>query len=412
MDVLRRLFAPAEARTANLSALEQLARDRGFATYAGVNVNEVTALTHLTVWSCVSLIADSIAMLPLHTFETPGAGDIPARVQDPDVIEQPHVEMSRFDWHVRMIWSVLMRGNAYGRILERGRGAIPVQIEPIHPDTVRIERDKSTGELVYIVGRDRERVPAADIFHVPGMVVPGSVYGLDPINYARQTIGTGLAAIEYGARFFAEGAVPPGMLSTDQKIDVDTATEYQERWEESHGNRRRRVAVLGGGLKYEAIQLSPEASQFLTTIGATKADIAGFYRCPPHMVGDVERSTSWGTGIEEQGSQFGTFTLGPWLRRFEDAWKLKLGGGLYARYNTDALLRSRLLDRFQAYTQARQGGWFNIDEVRAKEELGPLPEGKGTDYLQPLNFGAIPPGGMPPPPPPAAAVTPPPNSGA
>jgi HK97 family phage portal protein len=399
MDLLRRLVAPAATREASSSALEQIVGSRaGFATYAGVPVNEDSAMRHLTVWACVSLIADAIAMMPLHTFASGtvsnGEVELPTRVPDPTVVDQPHPEMTRSEWHVRMLWSVLVRGNAYGEVVERGARSIPTIIEPIHPDEVRIERD-ADGLLVYVVGRSRRRVPAFDMIHVRGLVVPGSVYGLSPIDYARQVIGTGLAAIEYGARFFSEGAVPPGILRTEQKLDIDTATDYQNRWEEAHGHRSRKVAVLGGGLDYQAVQLSPEASQFLATQELSRGQIAGFYRVPPHLIGDVDRSTSWGTGIEEQGHQFVTFTLGPWLRRFEDAWKIALGGNLYARYSTAALLRGRLTERYTAYTMARQGGWLNIDEIRALEELGPLEDDKGTDYLQPLNYAPIPPGGGP-----------------
>jgi HK97 family phage portal protein len=391
MDVLRRLLAPAEARTAQLSAAELIARDRGFATYAGVPVNERTAMSHLTVWSCVRLITDSVAMMPVHTFEQAGE-ELPQRVADPDVIDRPHSEMTRSEWHTRMLWSVLIRGNAYGEILSVGRGGIPTQIEPLHPNEVVIDRDTS-GRLRYLIGSERRPVMQERMMHIPGIVVPGNVYGLDPISYARQTIGTGLAAVEYGARFFSEGAVPPGVLTTEQKLDTDTALDYQDRWTEAHGNRSRKVAVLGGGLHYDAVQLSPEASQFLATQELTKGDIAGFYGVPPHMIGDVDRSTSWGTGIEEQTLGFVTYTLGPWLRRLEDAWRGVLGGKLYARYNTNALLRSRALDRAAFYRTMREVGAFNIDDIRAHEELAPLPDGMGQDYLQPLNYAPIPPGG-------------------
>jgi HK97 family phage portal protein len=185
------------------------------------------------------------------------------------------------------------------------------------------------------------------------------------------------------------------VLSTEQALDQDTANEYQDRWEEAHGDKSRRVAVMGGGLKYERVSLAPEESQFLETRRFSRSEIAGFYRVPPHLIGDVDRSTSWGTGIEEQGHQFVTFTLGPWLRRLELAWsrQLGLGSSRYVRYNASALLRGRTLDRFNAYTLARQGGWLNVDEIRSLEELPPLPEDKGTDYLQPLNYAPVAPGG-------------------
>lgn len=367
-------------------------RRGGHTTYAGVNVNADTAMRHLTVWACVSLIADAIAQLPLNTFSRASVADFPERIENPPVIERPHAEMTRYAWHIRMAWSVLMRGNAYARVIERGRGGVAVQLEPQHPDDVVISRNRESGELEYLVGPRRERVSFVDMLHVPGLVVPGSSYGLDPVSYARQTIGTGLAAEEYGARFFSEGAVPPGVLSTDQKLDLDTALEYQTRWEDAHGNRRRKVAVLGGGLKYEAIQLSPEASQFLSTIGASRSQIAALFRVPPHLIGDADNAVSaWGSGMEELGRGFTTYTLGPWLRRFEDAWLDVLGGTgeIYARYNTNALLRSRLTERYQAYTLARNGGWLNVDEIRAAEELPPLADGIGSTYLVPLNMGEL-----------------------
>lgn len=392
MDVLRRLLRPDERR----SSLENTISRAGATTYAGVNVTPDAAMRHLTVWACVSLIADSVAQLPLNTFERETFDAYPVRIENPDVVAQPHAEMTRYAWHIRMVWSVLMRGNAYARVIERGRGGVPVQLEPQHPDEITISRNKATGKLEYLVGSSREVVPFEDMLHVPGYVVPGSSYGLDPVSYARQTIGTGLAAEEYGARFFSEGAVPPGVLSTDQKLDLDTALEYQTRWEESHGNRRRKIAVLGGGLKYDAIQLSPEASQFLSTIGASRSQIAAFFRVPPHLIGDADNAVSaWGTGMEELGRGYTTYTLGPWLKRFEDAWVQVLGtGGLtYARYNTNALLRSRLTERYQAYTLARNGGWLSVDEIRAAEELPPLPNGAGAGYLKPLNMGELGEGG-------------------
>jgi HK97 family phage portal protein len=387
VDVLRRLLRTDERREA---VEDVIARRGGYQSYAGVTVNTDSAMRHLTVWACVSLITDAIAQLPLDTFRE--GASFPEPIENPQVIERPHAEMTRFAWHVRMLWSVLMRGNAYARVIERGRGGIPLQLEPQHPDEVTISRNKQTGEIEYLVGSSREVVAWEDMLHIPGLVVPGSSYGLDPVSYARQTIGTGLAAEEYGARFFSEGAVPPGVLSTDQKLDLDTALEYQTRWEDAHGNRRRKVAVLGGGLKYDAIQITPEASQFLSTIGATRSQIAAFFRVPPHLIGDADNAVSaWGSGMEELGRSFTTYTLGPWLKRLEDAWVDVLGGtgAVYARYNTKALLRSRLTERYQAYTLARNGGWLSVDEIRAYEELAPLDDGAGSGYLKPLNMGEL-----------------------
>lgn len=397
MDLIRGVLGRRpERREANLSALLEVERSRG-ATWAGSYVSDYTAMQHLTVWSCVSIISDAVGMLPLHAYRPgPTVGSAPTRIETPRVMLQPHAELDRYEWDVRMLWSLLMRGNAYGWIIERDpRTFAPTQIEPVHPDSVRIVRDPQTFAVSYVVGQSRPvEVSPNDMMHVRGLVLPGSTAGLSPVEYARQTIGIGLSATEFGARLFGDGGFPGGVLSAEGNLDADTAAEYQDRWEEAHGGRSRRVAVLGGGLKWQAVQLAPEESQFLETRKFTRSEIAGFYRVPPHLIGDVDRSTSWGTGIEEQGSQFVTFTLGPWLHRLELAWTRQFAPvGIYARYNADALLRGKTLERFQAYTLARQGGWMNVDDVRAKEEMGPLPEGKGEDYLQPLNYAPIPPGG-------------------
>lgn len=406
MDIVRALLPG--RRTATLDATGQVVFDR-MGTYAtsgaGVPVDEQTAMQLQAVWSCVSLITDGVGMLPLHTYRDAGQARI--QVSDSTLVVQPHVEMTRFDWVVRMLWSLLMRGNAFAWVIERDRRMTPSQLLPLHPDEVRIIRQD--GELLYRIGSPHNgiTVRAHDMLHVRGLQVPGrdSVYGLSPVEYARQMLGLGLASQEFGGKFFAQGATPSGVLWTDQTLDLDTAKAYQDRWEEAHGNRNRRTAVLGGGLKWEPVTLKPEESQFLQTRGFSRSEIAGWFRVPPHLIGDVDRSTSWGTGIEEQGHQFVTFTLGPWLKRMEDGLSSLLPRGRYVKFNTAALLRGRTLERYQAYVMARQGGWMNVDEIRALEEQAPLEDDKGTDYLMPLNFAPVPPGGGAP-----AAVTPPSDS--
>lgn len=360
----------------------------GGGTWAGVFVSEEQALRLTTVWACVSLIADSVSALPLAAFREDGAARV--RVQDPPWLEEPVAGMDRVEWLGRMMVSLLLRGNAYTLVVDRDGLGFPTQLLPLHPDEVQPQRD-SAGRLVYRVGGDL--LPPADVLHVRGLTLPGTraLEGLSPIGYARQTIGTALAAEEFGARFFGDGAHPSGILKTEQAIDEETARRYQERWMEAHGGRHRRPAVLGGGLEWQPISLKPEEAQFLETIKAKHSDIAGFYRVPPHLISDVERSTSWGSGIEEQNLQFAQFTLGIWITRLERALSKLLPRPRYVRFNLAALLRARVSERYRAYLMGRQGGWLSIDDVRALEEMPPLPDGRGQDYLQPLNYAPIPP---------------------
>ncbi|MGH2692330.1 MAG: phage portal protein [Actinomycetota bacterium] len=361
----------------------------GWSTWAGVPVGEQQALRVLTVWSCVALISDAISTMPAGAFRD--VDGFPKRASEPQLLAQPHAELDWTEWFARLLVSILLRGNAYGRVIERDGMGFPAQIEPLHPDWVQPQRDRVTNKIVYRVSREAVLIPAFDIFHVRGLALPGAhnLEGLDPINYARQTIGASLGAEEFGARFFGDGAQPSGVLQTDVEIDEPTAKRYQKDWLEGHGDRQRRPAVLGGGLKWTPISLKPDEAQFLATIKAKRGDIAGWFRVPPHMVGDVERSTSWGTGIEEQMLGFVTFTLGPWIIRFERALSAILPKPQYVKLNVAGLLRGRLLDRYRSYLMGRQGGWLNVDEIRALEEMAPVPGGEGKSYAQPMNWGPL-----------------------
>ena len=390
MDLIRALLP--SKRAASFDALGNVTFNRSSqgGSWAGVPVDEIAALQLSTVWACVSLICDGVGMLPLHTYRD--VGDVRQPISDPAVITRPHAELTLFDWISRMLWALLMRGNAFAWIIERDARGVPLQLLPLHPDEVRPFRQD--GVLRYRVGTNLSNsvtVEAIDMMHVRGLQVPGinSVLGLSPIEHARQMVGLGLAAQEFGGKFFGQGATPSGLLWTDQKLDLDTAKQYQDQWEESHGNRNRKTAVLGGGLKWEAVTLNAEQSQFLQTRGFSRSEIAGWFRVPPNLVGDITNSTSWGTGIEEQGHQFVTFTLGSWIKRLEDALSYMLPRGQYVKFKTDALLRGKTLERFQAYVLARQGGWLNVDEIRALEDEAPLADGMGEDYLMPLNFAPV-----------------------
>jgi len=359
-------------------------------TWAGVFVNEDQALRLLTVWSCVSLITDTTSTLPIGTFRDQGTARV--RIPDPSWLEEPVSGMDRVEWLGRVLASDLLRGNGYARIIERDRLGYARQLLPVHPDEIFPRRRMSDGALVYKVSGESRDVDPVDVMHIKGLTLPGArqLEGLSPVGYARQVIGTALAAEEYGARFFSEGAQPAGILKSTEAIDDDVAKRMQERWLESHGSRHRKPAVLGGGLEWQSISLKPEEAQFLETIKAKHSQIQGLYRVPPHLVSDVERSTSWGSGIEEQNLQFATFTLGPWIVRLERALSKLLPRPQYLKFNLAGLLRGRLTERYNAYLKGRQGGWLSIDDVRALEEMAPLPGGKGTDYLQPLNYAPIP----------------------
>jgi HK97 family phage portal protein len=357
--------------------------ETGF-VHAGESVTEHTALNVISFFACVRLLADTVASLPWDAYRKRD-GERRQVDPEPSLLRDPYPTGTAFEWKHQMMVSLGVRGNFYGLVTARDVWEHPTAIQPLHPDDVLRHRDER-GRLVSRVGG--EVVPNEDVFHVRGFTLPGSEEGLSPINLARHSIGLGLAAQRFGARWFADGAAPSSVLSTKEPMDEAQARRNQQEWIESHGGRRL-PAFLSGGLEYKPITITPEESQFLGTREFTTKEMAMLVGVPPHMIGDVERSTSWGTGIEQQSIGFVTYNLRAWLVRIEEAVTGLLPRGQFVKFNVNALLRGDTKSRYEAYTQARNAGWMNADEIRQLEDRPPLPDGKGQEYLQPLNMGPL-----------------------
>jgi HK97 family phage portal protein len=354
---------------------------RGIATWAGVPVNDWTMLNLQSVWSCVSLLSDTQAMLPVAGFSMDGDVRVKLRSQ-PRLLQQPHSEMDVVEWLGRNMHSMLTRGNAYNRIEERDGFGYPLQLRPLTPQGVYPRRSKDTGMIEYVIEGEKVPVPADDILHIKAMTPPGSraLEGLSPLQFARQTIGLGLAMLEFGARWFGDGTAPSGVLKSEQKLDKASADSYRDDWVEHHGDRSRGPAVLGMGLEWKPISVTPEESQFLASRAFSRTEIAGWYRVPPFMIGDATHPSAWGSGIEELGLQYVTYTMGIWIARLESALTRCIPNGQYAKFNVASLLRGRTLDRYEAYLKARQAGWLCADDIRTLEEMPPVPNGEGQIY--------------------------------
>lgn len=393
MSLLRRALEPRVERRALSGAFDPFVSaartvpsnaDIGVTT-TGVAVNDGSALQLTAFYACVRLLADSIASLPWDAYRKQGN----ARVEvdpTPSLLRDPWSEMTPFDWKHQMMVSLTMRGNFYGQITARDRLEYPTAVMPLHPDQVRIDRDPNTGERTVWVGGST--IPRADLFHIPAFRLPGSDLGLSPVGMARQSLGLGLAAEAFGATWFRDGAAPSSVLQTSQVLTDTQVRQVQQTWVSSHGGRRR-PAVLSGGFEWKPITITPEESQFLETRRFQTSEIARFFGIPPHMIGDVEKSTSWGTGIEQQSIGYVTYTLRPWLTRIESALSRALPGGQYVKFNVDGLLRGDVKSRYDAYQTALDSGWRNPDEVRALEDLPPLPNGMGQGYRQPMNYAPL-----------------------
>lgn len=384
MSILSRLFdTPGEARA--LTRSDAIPRNsEGYWTDAGEHVNDRTALRLAAVYACVRLLADSVSSLPLDAYRKRG----PVREEispPPALIRKPSNHLENFEFLFQTVTSLALRGNSFHLINKRDAFEYPIEMEPIHPDCVQVEADEKTGLPTYAI--EGTRVPRHDLVHIRRFSLPGSVVGLSPIQQAQVGIGLGLAAEKFGARWFGQSATPSSVLETDQNLDEMQARRLQKAWISSHGGKRH-PAVLSGGVKWRPISVTPEESQFLETRAFQRGEIAMLFGIPPHMIGDTNKATSWGSGIEQQSIGFVTYTLRPWLSCIESALSALLPRGQFVKFNVSALLRGDTAARYEAYSTGRLGGWLSVNEIRALEDMPPVgPE--GDTYIQPLNMAPL-----------------------
>jgi HK97 family phage portal protein len=240
-----------------------------------------------------------------------------------------------------------------------------------------------TGRYVDLFSAAR---PGGDFLHIAGLSDNG-LYGFSPIEKAQQAIGLGLATEKFGAKFFGNGSQLAGWVEmpAGSSPNEDQLKAFAEMWRRKFQgvDKAWSVPVLANGAKYNAAQLPNDQAQFIETRKFSVSEIARLYRVPPHMIGDVERSTSWGSGIEEQGIGFVTYTLNPWIVRLERAFSQLTPRGQYLKWNVNALLRGDIQSRYSAYQTAVAGGWLNRNEVRELEDMSPV---DGLDeFLIPVN---------------------------
>ncbi len=359
---------------------------KGRKTNAGVRVTEHSALTMVAVMSCVSLIADGVSLLPTDVYTTvkdkrQAAKQVPAWIKQPN----PYQTSLEF-WH-RVVVSLALNGNAFIWTVRNEQGVI-IALFVLDPHLVTVD-DLPGGNKQFIYGG--EHYDRSQILHIPMFTIPGYSRGLSPIDVAREAIGLGLTAEEYGARFFNQGTTMSGIIEHPTVPKSDEAKMLREMFRKTHAGVRNShaVGVLTGGATFKPITLSPEQAQFLETRRFQNHQIALLYHVPIYMV-DPTVTSSWGSGIEEQNKGFIDYALMPYIVRIEQAvTTFLLGGNREMKFNLDAKLRPKTKDRYEAYAIAVNNGWMNLDEVRALEDMEELPKGLGQDFFRPLNMAVL-----------------------
>ncbi len=398
MTRLSSLLWPTKPVPERRSTLEDLARSilsTGGAT--GRSVSTEGALQQVTVFACVRLIAESVGMLPLILYRRLATRGKERATDHPlytILHDQPNPEQTAIELGENLAGHLALWGNAYCEIEYDGAGRRKA-LWPLRPDRMEVGVGDQNQRVYSYTLPSGETVglPRYRVWHVRGWGTDPWI-GKSPIALARESIGLSLATEEYGARFFGNDSRPGGVLKHPGRLTTEAATNLKASWEAAHaglGNSHR-VAVLEEGTEWQQIGIPPEEAQFLETRKFQQTEICQIYRVPPHMIGITERSTSWGTGIEQQGIGFITFTLLPYLLRVSQSVRRDLltvaeRRDLFAEHLTAALERGDLKTRYAAYNTGRQGGWLSVNDIRESENLNPI-EG-GDQYLSPLNMAPV-----------------------
>ena len=361
---------------------------------SGKKVNERSAMQMTAVYACVRILSESIASLPVHLYQYESEGNKAKAVKHPlyrILHDEPNPEMTSFVFRETLMTHLLLWGNAYAQIIRNGKGEV-IGLYPLMPNRMTVDRD-AFGRICYCyqmqdsdghTGKTGNvTLKPSDVLHIPGLGFDGLV-GYSPIAMAKNTIGLSIATEEYGARFFANGATPGGILEFPGT--VKNPESIRESWNKGFsGNNAHKVAILEEGMKYTPISISPEQAQFLETRKFQIDEIARIFRVPPHMVGDLEKSSF--SNIEQQSLEFVKYTLEPWIIRWEQSLNRALLSetekpDYFVKFNVDGLLRGDYQSRMNGYAIARQNGWMSANDIRSLEQLDLIPDELGGNlYL-------------------------------
>ena len=364
-------------------------------TSSGENVDEFKAMQTTAVYACVRILAEAVASLPIHIYERTSNGR-EKKFEHPLYFllhDEPNPEMSSFVFRETLMTHLLIWGNAYIQIIRDKSGQV-ISLYPLLPDKMSVHRDEN-GKLYYKYQRQTEENPnfkdkgsvilkQEDVFHIPGLGFDGLI-GYSPIALAKNAIGMTLATENYGASFFKNGANPGGVL--EHPGILKDPKRVRDSWNAVYNGvtNAHKVAVLEEGMKYTQIGIPPEEAQFLQTRKFQINEIARLYRIPPHMIGDLEKSSF--SNIEQQSLEFVKYTLDPWVVRLEQAFKRSLflpeeKKKYFVKFNVDGLLRGDYQSRMSGYAIARQNGWLSTNDIRELEDLNLLTDEEGGNlYL-------------------------------
>ena len=357
---------------------------------AGVNVTAEKAMSYIPFFAAVRNISEDVAGLPLGVYRATAEGREQDRLHPLHRVlhDAPNPYMTSFTFRETLQAHMLTWGNGYAEIEYADDGSV-LGLWPLRPDRMEVLIDEQANAPIYRynLGSRHVDLPWSRVFHVHGLGFDGLV-GYSVLSIARGMLGIALAGEKHSQTDFARGTVPPAILKTAGKLSPEAKENLRESWDSL--DHRDRVAILEEGLDLQVIGVPAKDAEFIATMNMPRSLMATLLRIPPHMLQDVDRSTSWGTGIEAQTIGYSKFTLRPWLVRWEQAGKQQLlNDDRYLRHNMTAFERGDTNTRWRAYESGLRNGIYSIDDIRELEDLNPLPDKLGEVRFAPLNMAPL-----------------------
>ena len=352
-----------------VSPLSQLYGQTSMTSAAGERIDEWTALGVSAVLGSVSLLADSVATMPLRSYSLDKSGQ--RKMQPlPDVLANPDPESNTYELLHQIVASMALHGNAYVKI-DRDRSGRMIGLVPLHPYQMQVlPTGDMTGRRYLHLGNDIAR---EDLLHLRWFTPPQSLVGISPLNQTRNLVGLAIAMDRHLAQFYGEGGTPSSVLETDQKLTLDQARIIQGTWEATH-RRHRKPAVLSDGLKWRPITTSAADAEMIKTREQIIRDIARIYRIPSHLIGATGDNQTY-TNVEQASLNFLTHTISPWIRRIEIAISNILDPGVDVAFDTSTILRTDAITRAKVNMINVSMGARTPNEVRQIEGMEPYDGG-------------------------------------
>tara|TARA_Y100000114_G_scaffold71941_1_gene65891 strand:- start:284 stop:1357 length:1074 start_codon:yes stop_codon:yes gene_type:complete len=327
--------------------------------FGPMSVTRDTLLSNVVANRCVALISDQIGSLPL-TAERNGEP-----VETPALLTTPELERTRAEFVSALVASLLINGNAYLLAATRNSLGFVQNVMLLDPEAIQVST---------VDGRPQYRTARGllnpeDVLHVRNFTLPGHAVGYGPLDYNRQAIAQSLAADQYAAQAFTTGALPDGVLHSENEITSEQAQDLKAAWIAGNGGRQRGPAVLSGGVKYQPLEFSSVDMELLDSRRYNAEQTCSLFGVPPHLVGVPSQDSKTYSNVQQDSQFFVRFTLRPLAIKIEQAMSTLLPRGQQALFDFDSVLRADTRTRYEAHEIAIRAGFMTVDEVRAMEGL-------------------------------------------